>query len=383
MLLRATRSRGSEVRYGTELLSFEMDDAGVTAVVRDRDSGRSRDHSSRVSRLLPTVCTARPAKRCRSPPPGSARCQSSSYSSTFARRGANSSRVSTNGAAVQISNSAAPGIFLRVDEDRGMFITTYFPAKGETAEHFTPQRCREIVTKAIGEPTDVQIIEIAPWQPYEQVADQFYCGRVLLVGDCAHTMPPFKAGGANTAIQSAHNLAWKLAAVLHGSAGPALLGTYHSERHPVGRFAAHQSLTGPTLAFLPLGDDRPKLAADEECSMFELLIGYRYRSTAVLTDEPEPADPNVVDWCRSCGVNPARAFPTCGCSATDSGFPLSICQVPGSPCCLPTSGGVQRRLRRPRPWIFRSLCTASRSRSGWTSPDFAQAERCWCGRTTS
>jgi hypothetical protein len=106
-------------------------------------------------------------------------------------------------------------------------------------------------------------------------------------------MPPFKAGGANTAIQSAHNLAWKLAAVLQGAAGPALLGTYHAERHPVGRFAARQSLTGPTVALLPLGDDRPRLPAEEESSMFNLLIGYRYHSAAVVTDEP-PVDPEAV-----------------------------------------------------------------------------------------
>ena len=102
---------------------------------------------------------------------------------------------------------------------------------------------------------------MASWQPYERVADQFQCGRVFLVGDAAHTMPPFKAGGANTAIQSAHNLAWKLAAVVNGQAAPALLSTYQTERHPVGRFNARQSLTGPTVAVLPLEEDRPQLPA--------------------------------------------------------------------------------------------------------------------------
>jgi hypothetical protein len=106
------------------------------------------------------------------------------------------------------------------------------------------------------------------------------------VGDAAHTMPPFKAGGANTAIQSAHNLAWKLAAVLQGAAGPDLLDTYHAERHPVGRFAARQSLTGPIVELLELGDERPHLEAEEESSMFHLLIGYRYLSAAVVSAEP-------------------------------------------------------------------------------------------------
>lgn len=113
-------------------------------------------------------------------------------------------------------------------------------------------------------------------------------------GDAAHTMPPFKAGGANTAIQSADNLAWKLAAVVNGVADPALLSTYHAERHPVGRFNARQSLTGPTLALIRLDDDRPQLPPEEEAPMFALLAGYQYHSAAVISGAPAPADPGAV-----------------------------------------------------------------------------------------
>jgi hypothetical protein len=121
-------------------------------------------------------------------------------------------------------------------------------------------------------------------------------------------MPPFKAGGANAAIQSAHNLAWKLAAILRGSAGPGLLATYHAERHPVGRFSARQSLTGPTIPFLQLDDDRPQLPAEEECSMFALLAGYRYRSAAVVTDEP-PVDPDAVQLVEELRGQPGTRVP--------------------------------------------------------------------------
>ncbi len=167
----------------------------------------------------------------------------------------------------------------------------------------------KLLTKAIGEPIDLEIIDVAAWQPYEQVADQFQCGRVFLVGDCAHTMPPFKAGGANTAIQSAHNLAWKLAAVLDGTADPALLATYHAERYPVGRFDARQSLTGPTVAFIDLDDQGPQLPADEEASMFSLLIGYQYRSAAVVSDHPAPDDPDAVSLVDELGGQPGTRVP--------------------------------------------------------------------------
>ena len=230
------------------------------------------------------------------------------------------------------------GIFLVAEGDLGMFITTYFPGKGETAEQFTPQRCREVLTKAIGEHIDIDLIEVAAWQPYEQVADQFRCGRGFLVGDSAHTMPPFKAGGANTAIQSAHNLAWKLAAVLDGTADPALLDTYHAERHPVGRFAARQSLTGPTVALLAVGDDRPQLPADEECSMFALLIGYRYHSAAIVNGEP-PADPDAVQLVGELRGQPGTRVPHVWIA---KGRRRWTCWGPGSPCSPGTSAGGWR-----------------------------------------
>ncbi|MFH8937555.1 FAD-dependent monooxygenase [Streptomyces griseosporeus] len=60
-------------------------------------------------------------------------------------------------------------------------------------------------------------------------------GRVLLAGDSAHVHLPAGGQGMNTSVQDAHNLGWKLAAVLRGDAPEELLDTYHGERHEVGR----------------------------------------------------------------------------------------------------------------------------------------------------
>lgn len=286
ILIDAARRAGSEVRYGTRLSSFELDDTGVTAVVCDVESGESQ--TVRADYLVGADGVHSPIRK-------SLGISTSGYGAlpiyvVFMYFRAPWRRFIPelhDGDGVQVKNDDVDGIFLVAEGDLGMFITTYFPGEGESAGQFTPQRCRELLTQAIGERIDLDIIEVAAWQPYEQVADQFDCGRAYLVGDSAHTMPPFKAGGANTAIQSAHNLAWKLAAVLHGTATPELLATYHAERHPVGRFAARQSLTGPSMALLRPGRDAPQLPADEECSMFALLIGYRYRSAAVVTSDAE------------------------------------------------------------------------------------------------
>ena len=90
----------------------------------------------------------------------------------------------------------------------------------------------------------------------------------------------------------AHNLAWKLAAVLKGVAGPALLDTFEAERRPVGLFAARQSLNRPAASFFEASEDRPTLPAEEDLPFFYMIAGYKYRSRAVVTNEALPTDPD-------------------------------------------------------------------------------------------
>jgi 2-polyprenyl-6-methoxyphenol hydroxylase-like FAD-dependent oxidoreductase len=65
-------------------------------------------------------------------------------------------------------------------------------------------------------------------------ADRYRAGRVLVAGDAAHIQLPAGGPGMTTALQDVVNLGWKLAAQLRGWAPPALLDSYHAERHPVG-----------------------------------------------------------------------------------------------------------------------------------------------------
>ncbi len=73
---------------------------------------------------------------------------------------------------------------------------------------------------------------------------QFRHGRVLFAGDSAHGVSPFGARGANSGVQDADNLAWKLAAVVQGQAPDALLDSYASERE----FAADENIRNSTRA---------------------------------------------------------------------------------------------------------------------------------------
>ncbi|MBL8382836.1 MAG: FAD-dependent oxidoreductase [Burkholderiales bacterium] len=88
--------------------------------------------------------------------------------------------------------------------------------------------------------------ETAPWEPVWISSYRANCltlerynhGRVLFAGDAAHLVPIFGVRGMNSGIDDAHNLAWKLAQVIRGSAAPALLDSYSDERV----FAARENL---------------------------------------------------------------------------------------------------------------------------------------------
>jgi hypothetical protein len=99
-------------------------------------------------------------------------------------------------------------------------------------------------------------------------------------------MPPTGGFGLNTGVQDAHNLAWKLAAVLNGWAGPGLLDTYEAERRPFGQFVTEQCLEtaismgrGPQAAKAPA-----KLARPEFHNELGMIFGASYTSSAVIPD---------------------------------------------------------------------------------------------------
>jgi len=128
----------------------------------------------------------------------------------------------------------------------------------------------------------VTIDGFARWRATSDVARRYQEGRVFLAGDAAHLMPPNGGFGGNTGIHDGHNLAWKLALVLKGIAGPRLLATYETERRPVGKFTVEQAYTRyvtRSATYLGAKDFQP-LAND-----FNIELGYIYRSAAIISED--------------------------------------------------------------------------------------------------
>ncbi|MFI9646094.1 FAD-dependent monooxygenase [Streptomyces sp. NPDC052040] len=104
------------------------------------------------------------------------------------------------------------------------------------------EEVREIVRLSLGRDYGMRDARwLSRFHSDERQAPAYRVGRVLLAGDAAHVHSPAGGQGLNTGLQDAANLSWKLAAVLHGHADPALLDTYQSERHPVGRAVLRSS----------------------------------------------------------------------------------------------------------------------------------------------
>jgi 3-(3-hydroxy-phenyl)propionate hydroxylase len=113
----------------------------------------------------------------------------------------------------------------------------------------TPERANERLRKLVGPGVDFELIWVGPWRFKKRLLKRFVHGRVAFAGDAAHEHSPFGARGGNSAIQDANNLAWKLALILEGKAQPALLETYHLERH----YAARDNTENATRSAIFIG----------------------------------------------------------------------------------------------------------------------------------
>lgn len=142
-----------------------------------------------------------------------------------------------------VCDPASGGAFVAHDLDREWVYMLPYEPDDEDASVYTTERCEHLVRAALDDPTTpFEVLAVAPWVMTAQVAERYRDRRILLVGDAAHRFPPTGGLGLNTGVADAHNLGWKLAAVLRGDAAPELIDTYETERRPVAVRNAEASL---------------------------------------------------------------------------------------------------------------------------------------------
>lgn len=297
VLLAAARKRGGDLRFNTECVTFVQDDTGVTApLARSTSGARSQ---IRADYLIAADGAGSPIRQALGTSTGGRGSLGHLLNILFTADLRDLVR-SREFSLCLIKRPEVRGLLTSINNtDRWVFHLSYEAKQGLTPADYPPERCLELLHLALGVPqVNIEIKSILPWECAVRVADDFQHGRILLAGDAAHQMPPWGGHGGNSGVADAHNLAWKLAAVLKGQAAPSLLKTYTVERRPVVEVAAEESARradehGLVKSF-PAGLLQSRLLGGLLKLLMErfgrttfdriLGYGYQYRSQAIVSD---------------------------------------------------------------------------------------------------
>lgn len=284
VLSERARELGAETLFGTELVSFEQDADGVTAVIRDRDSGI--DSTVRAQYMLAADGAHSPIREQLGIGTLGHGVLSKSITIYF-RADVKALLRERNLGVIMVVNPTLQGFFRIEKPYKSGFLAVHGTGDPKNPNSdiwtdLTDERCVDLVRAGLGdEGIVVEIDDVMRWQATAQVAETFQSGRVFLVGDAAHSMPPYGGYGGNTGIHDAHNLTWKLAAVIGGRAEPELLVSYDAERRPVAAFTVEQAYSRYVTRAAPF---LAKNGMDPVVSDANIDLGYHYRSAAVIAD---------------------------------------------------------------------------------------------------
>ncbi|HEY9473377.1 MAG TPA: FAD-dependent monooxygenase [Mycobacteriales bacterium] len=287
---------GAEHHYATELVSFAQDDDGIVSVIRPRDGGPEQTVRSDY---LVAADGAHSLIREKLGIEMLGRGSFADCVTIYFKADVREMIGDRNLSVVYVNHPDMLAFFrFSITADSGFLAVFSINEDGtwntNVGRDMDPARCADYVRTALGAAPDlpVEIDSVQRWSASAACAETFQNGRIFLAGDSAHVMPPTGGFGGNTGVADAYNLAWKLAAVLNGTAGPGLLATYTPERRPASHLTVEQAYTRYVLR---VDDSLPKdnLAAPLDDPSIEL--GSIYRSPAVLgaaelTAQDEPLD---------------------------------------------------------------------------------------------
>ena len=277
---------GAAMRNRAEAVAVEQDDDGVTVTLRDLDSGDEREVRARY---VVAADGNRSPMRTRLVIGMRGYGQLSRSITIYFRADCAELLRDRNQGVIYVHNPQLRGFF-RLDRARGNgFLVINTVGEDVTQDSaidvqsgLTEERALEFLRTAIGTDMPMEIVDVVNWRAEANWAERLRDGRVYLAGDAAHVVPPNGGFGGNTGVQDALNLAWKLASVIKGDAGPALLDSYEAERLPLSRLTVEQAYTRYATRVVP---ERGTEGVEPPIPDIELEIGLVMRSDAILSED--------------------------------------------------------------------------------------------------
>jgi 2-polyprenyl-6-methoxyphenol hydroxylase-like FAD-dependent oxidoreductase len=301
ILRKHAEERGAEIRFNTELVDFDQDEHGVNARIVDRGTNKEETvHASYLVAADGGGGKTREALGIERHGPGVLQHWMNVIFDT------DLNPVLDGRPITSVFLTDINGTFVPRDEGRWLMAVQYVPEQGQHAEDFTAEYCRELIFRGAGRSDfKAEVVDARSWTVAAYVADRFAKGRAFLIGDTAHLMPPTGGFGGNTGIHDAHNLAWKLDAVLRGAAAPGLLDTYDSERRWIAERTLAQALARLQAWFKDPGKKLPP--AEKISDDYHVIFGQLYRSGAFIAEGDSTADEGFEDPRKPSGRPGSRA----------------------------------------------------------------------------
>ncbi|MCU5111598.1 FAD-dependent monooxygenase [Bacillus wiedmannii] len=289
MMLQKARTLGGELSFYHELAFYEQNEHGVIATIRNRETEEeSIIHCDYVIAADGAKSKIREQLGIRTEGRGTI---GGYYMNIYFEADLSEFIQGDAFGFSMVLHPEVLGALIPVDNARRwIYHVSYDPLKGERPEDFTIERCKQIIQTAIGSTNvESEIVSVLPWEATESTATKFQDNRIFLVGDSAHIMPPTGGFGSNTGIQDAHNLAWKLAAVIKGKAKTKLLETYHEERYPVAKLTTEYA---SSLLFRAANREEGSL---NNMDGLAVTVGYQYCSKVIIDDPATPHRMDIID----------------------------------------------------------------------------------------
>lgn len=283
---------GAQLRFSTEMTTFEEDASGVTAEIRERETGKTSTVRARYM-IAADGSHSRVRERLGIRMLGHGVF---SKSITIYFRGDVAPLLRGRSLSVMyVLNSTLSGFFRIEKPFTSGFLAVHWLGDSkdpitDVSKDLTNERALELLYAALGTRDVPMAVEnVMHWDATADTAERFQQGNIFLAGDAAHVMPPSGGFGGNTGVQDAHNLAWKLALVLKGAAGPGLLSSYDPERRPAAAFTVEQAYSRYVTRSAPYlrSDDLQAIQND-----LNVELGYCYHSSAVIPDAVDDRIPH-------------------------------------------------------------------------------------------